>query len=62
MLFMVCGSMFIGNLFVCIVISAFNREKDLLGSNFLNEDDDEMKNIKLITVNAKPVMKLKPPH
>jgi hypothetical protein len=33
--FMVVGSFFILNLFVGIVINTFNREKEVLGKNFL---------------------------
>lgn len=61
MFFILCGSMFIGNLFVCIVISAFNREKDLLSNDFLAETDKKLEEIKLISVNAKPIKKIPMP-
>jgi len=36
---MVFGSFFILNLFVGVVISTFNREKEKLGKSFLLSDD-----------------------
>lgn len=35
MLFILVGDFFVLNLFVGVVISTFNREKELLGRNFL---------------------------
>ena len=37
--YIVFGAFFITNLFVGVVISTYNREKDRLGNNFLLSDD-----------------------
>lgn len=40
-IFIVFGAFFITNLFVGVVISTYNREKDRLGNNFLLSDDQK---------------------
>jgi hypothetical protein len=53
--FMIIGSFFMLNLFVGIVISTFNREKERLGKNFLLTDKQkEWLEMKLLMVKSKP--------
>jgi hypothetical protein len=54
-LFIILGSFFIQNLFVGIVITTFNREKERLGKSFLmTEKQKEWIDIKLLMVRTKP--------
>lgn len=39
--YIIFGAFFITNLFVGVVISTYNREKDRLGNNFLLSDDQK---------------------
>ena len=53
--YVVFGAFFITNLFVGIVISTYNREKDRLGKNFiLSEDQKKWIETKLLVVRIKP--------
>jgi hypothetical protein len=59
----VIGSFFIMNLFVGIVISNFNREKERLGKNFLLTDKQrEWLEIKLLMHRSQPMAKPKAPQ
>ncbi len=53
--FMVVSSFFILNLYVGVVISTFNREKEKLGKNFLLTDKQKQwVQLKLIVLQSKP--------
>lgn len=61
-LFIIVGSFFLLNLFVGVVISNFNREKDKIGgNNLLTDRQKEWIDIRLLVINSKPVKKFKPP-
>ena len=58
--FIIVGSFFILNLFVGIVISTFNREKEKLGNNFLLTDKQKKwLDLKLMMFKAKPIRRVK---
>lgn len=60
--FMVIGSFFLINLFVGVVISSFNREKDSIGGNILlSERQKEWIETHTVVLKAKPRMKFIPP-
>ena len=53
----------ITNLFVGVVVSAYNREKEKMGSDFLMTDDQKKWfKTKLLLVRARPKMFLKKPN
>ena len=53
--FVIFGSFFILNLFVGIVISTFNREKEKLGKDFLlTEKQKQWLDMKLLMYRSKP--------
>lgn len=61
-LFIIVGSFFLLNLFVGVVISTFNREKDKIGgNNLLTERQKSWLDTKLIAIRAKPKKLLKKP-
>lgn len=61
--FMLIGSFFLLNLFVGVVISNFNRERDKIGgNNLLTEAQKEWIDSRLLVINSKPEKKLKPPR
>lgn len=60
--FIIIGAFFFFNLFVGVVISTFNREKDKIGgNNLLTERQKEWIDLRLLIINSKPLKKLKPP-
>ena len=60
--FMVVGSFFLLNLFVGVVISSFNREKDLLGGNtLLTEKQKEWIETHILVLKSQPVRKMQVP-
>jgi len=59
---MVVGSFFLLNLFVGVVISSFNRQKDLLGGNtLLTEKQKEWIDTHLVVLKSQPEKKIKVP-
>lgn len=57
--FMVVGSFFLLNLFVGVVISSFNRQKDLLGGNtLLTEKQKEWIDTHLVVLKSQPEKKI----
>jgi hypothetical protein len=59
---MVVGSFFLLNLFVGVVISSFNRQKDLLGGNtLLTEKQKEWIATHLVVLKSQPEKKIKVP-
>ena len=60
--FIVIGTFFLLNLFVGVVISNFNRQKDKIGgNNLLTERQKEWIDTKLIALRAKPIKVIRPP-
>ena len=60
--FMVVGSFFLLNLFVGVVISSFNRQKDLLGGNsLLTEKQKEWIDTHLVVLKSQPDKKVRYP-
>jgi hypothetical protein len=54
--FVIIGNFFITNLFVGVVVSTFNREKEKLGNFFLlTEEQKKWLKTKLMLIKAKPV-------
>ena len=63
MAFIVVGNWFMLNLFVGVVISNFNREKENIGmNNLLTDRQKEWIDARILVINSKPIKKLKPPH
>lgn len=61
-LFIVFGAFFMLNLFVGVVISTFNREKDKIGGNhLLTESQKQWIDTKLIALKAQPIKVVKEP-
>ena len=61
-LFMIVGGIFMLNLFIGVVISNFNREKEKIGmNNLLTDRQKEWLDTRLIVINSKPIKKLKAP-
>lgn len=61
--YIVFGAFFITNLFVGVVISTYNREKDRLGNNFLlSEDQKRWIETKLLVVRISPKRKNRRPE
>ena len=61
MAFIIVGSQFLMNLFVGVVIDAFNTEKDKLGKNhLLTEGQREWIKIQLLCLKTKPIKKFIP--
>jgi hypothetical protein len=59
---MVIGSFFLLNLFVGVVISSFNREKDSIGGNILlTERQKEWIETHTVVLKSKPIKKIMPP-
>ena len=53
--YIIFGAFFITNLFVGVVISTYNREKDRLGNNFLlSEEQKKWIETKLLVVRVSP--------
>lgn len=62
-LFIIVGNFFITNLFVGVVISTYNREKEKLGKLFLlTKDQKKWLEMKLLVIQAKPKLYLKQPQ
>eukprot|EP00347_Sterkiella_histriomuscorum_P013804 403363301 len=60
--FMIVGNFFLLNLFVGVVISTYNREKEVLGRNFLlTEKQRKWLENKIMMVQSKPMLKMKLP-
>lgn len=60
--YIIFGAFFITNLFVGVVISTYNREKDRLGNNFLLSDDQKRWiETKLLVVRVRPQRKNRRP-
>lgn len=56
------GTFFITNLFVGVIISTFNRERETLGSTFLLTDEQKKwLDTKLMIIQAKPKLFMKKP-
>ena len=61
--FIVVGNFFILNLFVGVVITTYNREKELLGKNFLlTEKQKKWLQNKIMFIQSKPMLKMKQPR
>ena len=62
-LFMIVGGIFMLNLFIGVVISNFNREKEKIGmNNLLTDRQKEWLDTRLIVIKSKPIKKLKAPE
>ena len=62
-LFIVVGNFFLLNLFVGVVISTYNREKEVLGRNFLlTEKQKKWLNNKIMIIQSKPMLRMKVPQ
>ena len=60
--FMLVSCFFLLNLFIGVIISSFNKEKDILGGNaYLTEKQKEWVDTHIIVLNAKPIRKALPP-
>jgi hypothetical protein len=63
LIFIIVGSFFMINLFVGVVISTFNREKEKLGKNFmLTKGQKAWKEQKMMLIKAKPLIKTRYPE
>eukprot|EP00347_Sterkiella_histriomuscorum_P013361 403365010 len=61
--FIIVGGFFLLNLFVGVVISTFNREKDKIGgNNLLTDNQKEWIDTRLLVINSKPQKKLQIPQ
>lgn len=59
-IFIIVGSFFILNLFVGVIISSFNNEKETYGKNFLlTEKQKKWLEAKLMIIQSKPLVKMK---
>ena len=61
--FIIVGSFFMVNLYIGVIISTYNREKDTVGKNFLLTDKQrKWLEAKLMIIHAKPIVKMKQPN
>ena len=61
-MFIIIGSFFLLNLFVGVVISTFNRQKEKIGgNNLLTDRQKEWIDAKLETMKAKPIKLMREP-
>lgn len=61
-LFIIIGSFFLLNLFVGVVISTYNSEKDRIGGNdLLTDKQKEWLDTRLLVLKSKPTKKLRAP-
>ena len=61
--FIIICSIFILNLFIGVVITSYNREKEKLGKNFLlTENQKKWLDAKLLIIEAKPIFKYRQPR
>eukprot|EP00347_Sterkiella_histriomuscorum_P008485 403344914 len=61
--FIVVGNFFLLNLFVGVVISTYNREKEVLGKNFLlTKKQRKWLNNKIMLIQSKPMIRMKKPN
>jgi hypothetical protein len=59
----VVGNFFLLNLFVGVVISSYNREKETLGKNFmLTEKQRKWLQNKIMFIQSKPMLRMKVPN
>lgn len=62
-LFMIIGFFFFLNLFVGVVVSNFQTEKDKIGGNdLLTEQQREWIDLKLLVLRSAPIRKIQPPN
>lgn len=60
--FIVVGNFFLLNLFVGVVISTYNREKEAVGNNFLlTEKQKKWLANKIMLIQSKPMIRMKEP-
>ena len=61
--FEIIGFFFFLNLFIGVVVSTFNSEKDKLGGNdLLTEKQREWIDLKLLVLRSAPIKRIKPPE
>lgn len=57
----IIGNFFLMNLFVGVIISTYNREKELAGKDYMKSKDQKKENNHLMFLNTKPQHKMKIP-
>ncbi len=62
-LFLIVGFFFFLNLFIGVVVTNFNTEKDKIGGNdLLTEKQREWIDLKLLVLRSAPIKKIMPPN
>ena len=60
--FIIIGGIFMLNLFIGVVISTFNREKEKIGmNNILTDRQKDWLETRILVINTRPIKKLKVP-